>query len=263
MSEYRYFDAVAYFKSKLDAICAAMGIAQYNVSSERVLNALDAREVVVSAMAGPVGAATASVTYEVSAWTNDPDEVMAMLNELARTESGKLFTSEAERGSDVVIYSVIPSYMTPTVMERDVEMGPNHGARVIQYATFGIIANVMDVNGLTYKGEEYEFAQASLNFTAQLSSNNKSGENLMKSTSSGAAFSLSLTLPSQSSALAIDIISVLIGAKPKNHKFDLSFKVGDANGIEASKSFIISSASLNSVRGSLPALQATFAEYDE
>lgn len=264
MQDYQYFDAVQYFQDKLNVICTALGIDEYNVSAERKLDAVNAREVVVAAMAGPVGAATATITYEVSVYTNNPDEVMAMLTELARSESGVTFTSESETtGGDVVTYSVIPSYMTPTIMDRDLEIGPNHGVRVVQYASFGILKNVLDVGGLTYRGEQLEFAQATLNFIAQLSSNNKSGQNLMKSTASGAALSLSLTIPSQSSVLALDIISVLVGAKSKNYPFAISFTIGDANGVQVSKTFILSAATLNSVRGSVPSLQATFAEYDE
>lgn len=264
MKEYQYFDAVEYFQKKLNVICMALGIDGYNVSAERKLDAVNAREVVISAMAGPVGAATATITYEVSVYTNNPDEVMNMLNELARTESGKTFTSEMETtDNEVLSFSIIPSYMTPTIMDRDLEIGPNHGVRVIQYASFGILKNVLDVKDITYKGEKVEVAQSTLNYVAQLASNNKSGENLMKSTSSGAAFSLSLTMPSQSGVLALDVLSVLVGAKSKNFPFAISFKIGGDNGIEVSKTFILSTATHNSVHGSVPSLQATFAEYDE
>jgi hypothetical protein len=264
MKEYQYFDAVDYFQKKLNVICMALGIDGYNVSAERKLDAVNAREVVISAMAGPVGAATATITYEISVYTNVPDEVMNMLNELARTESGKTFTSEMETtNNEVLSFSIIPSYMTPTIMDRDLEIGPNHGARVIQYASFGILANVLDVKDITYKGEKVEVAQSTLNFVAQLSANNKSGENLMKSTSTGAALSLSLTIPSQSGLLALDIISVMAGAKDKNYQFNISLRVGDENGVTIDKTYIMSTATINSVRGSVPSLQATFAEYDE
>ena len=264
MQEYQYFDAVQYFQSKLNVICTALGFEEYNVSAERKLDAVNAREVVISAMAGPVGAATATITYEVSVYTNNPEEVMAMLTELARSESGSVFTSESETtGGDVVTYSVVPSYMTPTIMDRDLEIGPNHGVRVVQYASFGILANVLDINSITYKGDDVIFAQATINFVSQLSANNKSGENLMKSTSTGAAISLSLTIPSQKGLLALDIISVMAGAKSKNSPFAISLRVGDENGVLIDKTYVLSTATLNSVRGSVPSLQATFAEYDQ
>ena len=264
MQDYQYFDAVQYFQDKLDVICTALGIDEYNVSAERKLDAVNAREVVVAAMAGPVGAATATMTYEVSVYTNNPDEVMAMLTELARSESGSVFTSETETtGGEVVSYQCIPSYMTPTIMDRDLEIGPNHGVRVVQYVSFGILANVLDINSVKYKGDEVIFAQATINFVAQLSANNKSGENLMKSTATGAALSLSLTIPSQSGLLALDIISVMAGAKDKNYQFNISLRVGDENGVTIDKTYIMSTATINSVRGSVPSLQATFAEYDE
>lgn len=264
MQQYQYFDAVQYFQAKLDAICSALGVEKYNVSAERKLNAVNAREVVIAAMAGPVGAETATITYEVSAYTNNPDEVLSILTELARSESGQMFTSETENAQgDTVSYQCIPSFMLPTIMDRDIEIGPNHGVRVVQYASFGVIANVLDISGLTYKAETLEFAQATLNFVAQLATNNKSGASLMKSTSSGAALSLSLTIPSRTSLLALDVLSVACGAKDKNFPFDISFDIGDANGLKVSKTFILSSATLNSIRGNVPSLQATFAEYDQ
>lgn len=264
MTNYQYFDAVSYFQAKLNELCVAMGYEQYNVSAERKLDAKNAREVVVSALSGPVGASTATITYEVSIYANDPTEAMSLLTELARTESGRVFSSDAETpDGDTITYQCIASFMTPTIMERDVEIGPNHGVRVVQYASFGILANVMDVSEVTYKGENVEFAQATLSFVAQLSANNKSGQNLMKSTSTGAAISLSLTIPSQTSPLSLDIVRVMVGQQGKNVPFAISFKVGGDNGVYAQKSFILSTATLNSVRGSVPSLQVTFAEYDE
>lgn len=264
MADYQYFDAQAYFQAKLDAICAAMGIEPYKVSLERKLDAVNARVAVISALSGPVGAATATITYEIGVYTNEPEEVMSMLTELARSESGKVFSSESE-GADgeTKTYQCIGSYMTPTIMDRDIEIGPNHGVRVVQYASFGILADVLDIESVTYKGESIEFAQATLSFVSSLSANNKSGENLMKNTSTGAAISLSLTFPSQRSALALDLLSAMVGVRGKNEPFAIMFSVGGQNGISAEKKFIVSSATLNSVRGSVPSLQASFSEYDE
>lgn len=263
MEQYVYFDAVEYFQSKLDAICDALEIDHYNVSAERKLDAVNAREVVIAAMAGPVGVTTATVTYEISAYTNNPDEVMAMLNELARAESGKVFTSEVETiGGDTVTYNIIGSYMTPTVMDRDVEIGPNHGTRIVQFASFGILPDLMDISSISYKGEAVDFAQATVNYVAELSSNNKSGQSLMKSTASGAAMSISITLPPQRNTLTTDVLSVLAGTKDKNAPFSFSVVFGTDNPITISKQFIINGSTFNSMRGSIPSLQVSFAEYD-
>lgn len=260
----QYFDATAYFQSKIDAICSALDVDEYSVTAERKIDAVNARVIVVAAMAGPVGAKSASITYEVSAHTNNPPEVMSILTELAMAETNKPFTSAVEKADgNTVFYRIIPSFMTPTIMDRDVEIGANHGVRIVQYASFGIIADAYDVESIEYKGDEVEFAQATISFVSQLSSNNKSGENLMKNASTGAAFSLSLTLPSQRNALVTDIIKVMVGSKGKNTPFDIKIGIGGENGFEMEKTLILSTATLNSVLGRVPSLQASFAEFDD
>lgn len=263
MEQYVYFNAVQHFQNKLDAICDALGIDHYNVSAERKLDAVNAREVVIAAMAGPVGVTTATVTYEIGAYTNAPDEVMALLSELARTESGKVFTSESETmDGEVVTYNIIGSYMTPTVMDRDVEIGPNHGVRIVQFASFGVLPNLIDISSIKYKGQDVEFAQATVNYVAEVSSNNKSGQSLMKSTASGAAMSVSITLPPQRNVLTTDVLSVMVGLKDKNTPFSLDITFGTDNPTAATKQFIINGATFNTVRGAVPSLQVSFMEYD-
>ena len=260
----QYFDATAYFQSKIDAICAALDVDAYSVTAERKIDAVNARVIVVAAMAGNVGATSASITYELSAYSNNPTEVISILTELARSETGKPFSSEAETSDgETISYRIIPSFMTPTVMDRDVEIGANHGVRIVQYASFGIVTEAYDVDSIEYKGSEVEFAQATISFVSQLTSNNKSGENLMKNASTGAAFSLSLTLPSQRNALVTDVIKVMVGSKGKNTPFDIKISIGGENGFEIEKTFILSTATMNSVLGRVPSLQASFAEFDD
>jgi len=263
MQPYQYFDAAAYFQAKLDAICAAMEIESYSVSNERKLDAVNARVIVVSAMAGDVGTISANITYEISAYTNNPEEVLAVLTQLAKTETGKTFVSESEDpDGNVTIYNVVGSYMSPTIMERDLEIGPNHGVRVVQYVRFGILTDLLDVKSVAYKGETVEFAQATVNYVAELNSNNKSGQSLMKSTASGAAFSFSLTMAPQKTALAQDVMGVVLGSKDKNASFSLTITLGDTNPITFTGAFIVSGATFNSVRGAIPSLQVSFSQYD-
>lgn len=263
MQPYQYFDAAAYFQAKLDAICDAMEIERYSVSNERKIDAANARIVVVSAMAGPVGVVTAEITYEISVYTNAPEEVMAMLTQLAKTETGKTFTSESEDpDGNVSIYQCVGNYMTPTIMERDVEIGPNHGVRVVQYARFGILSDLLDIKTITYKGETVEFAQATTNFVSQMATNNRSGQSLMKNVATGAAVSVTLTVALQRTSLCIDVIKTMHGARNKNSAFALTISYGDSDGLEYSGNYVVQSATINTVKGSVPSLQVSFVEYD-
>lgn len=259
-----YLNEVEHIKERADEACDALGFPRYEVVAERKLNAVDPRVIVVSQLAGNVGKTTADIPCSITMYVNDPAEGLAILGEIAKRNASKIFDSVVEDADgNAETFSIVETYTTPTIMDLDVVIGSNHAVRIVQYATFYVMADVLDVKEIGYKGEKIEFAQATIAYVAQLSANNKSGESLMKSTATGAAISLSITMPAQRNPLATDAIKVMVGECGKNTAFPISLSIGSHDPMAFSKRYLISACTMNSVRGGLPSLQVSFSEFDE
>ncbi len=260
---YAYFDVVAHIQHYIDDICGDLNIPSYNVTSERKLDAYKDREIVVSSMAGQVGETTATIPYQLSLFANDPDEGILILTELAKRRANIAFESESEdENGNTVSYSIIGKYMTPTVMEADVEMLANYTCRIVQFVNFDVLINSLHISSVKYNSMPILFAQATSNFVSQMATNNKSGVSLMKNVATGAAVSITLTVPLQRTAFCVEVIKAMHGARDKNSAFSLEIGYGNQNDLIYSGNFVIQSATVNTVKGNITSLQVSFVEYD-
>lgn len=257
-NEYQYFDPIEYFQPRVDAICSAMGCKPYRVTPERSLKP-SAHEIVVSAMAGPTSRNTATVVYEVNVYCEKPNEAMSLLTELARTQTEKVFQSSVE-GSDgeMAFYDIVTAYNLPTIIDKNIEMGSGHWCRVVQYVTFSVVADLLSVKSVKYNGQEIEFKQAVVSYAAETRPYPQSGQNLMKATPTGAAFTLSLILVPQNEPFSVAVKRVMYGLDAKGTSFPLEIKEND--NIKVTKNFMLTGGTSTTTKGALPALQLSFME---
>lgn len=262
-NNYQYFDPIAYFQPRISAICSRANYDEYKVVAERNLASKDpSHEVVLAAMAGPTSRNTATVIYEVNVYTKDPNEAMSLLTELARANTERMFDSAVEDSDgNTNFYDIAPLYNTPTVLERNMKAGTDILCRVVQYVTFSVVANLLSVKSVKYLNEEVDFKSATISYSAETRPYPQSGQNLMKATPTGAAFTLSILMVPTNTPLVVLATKIMLGLEQKGTDIPLTITVG--RDITVTKTFMLIGGTDPTVRGTLPSMQLSFMEKEE
>lgn len=260
MEQQQFLDFVKYLQTKLDAIQEG-----FSVSSERRIDSnFMEKEVVVSALSGNIFDESATIPYQIDITTSDIDNVNNVFTILARNENNRPFTNIVNEGTeevpDMKRYEVTPYFNTPVVMEKDIEIGSDHYARVTVFVSLVILFNTTNVSSIEIDGEEIKFLDGTFNYVAELNSNRVSGEQLNKSKKRTSSISLAFRFVNRDNNFSRKLFRIAVGTLPGNTNFEV--KVTLTNGLSATLEMIVGSSSLAFARQQLASYNISMYLYD-
>lgn len=258
----QFVDFKQWLKSNLNAIEPQ----RYEVTNERQINSdLDKVDVVVSALAGTPYTDGANIPYQIEVFTTDVDQEMENFSKLAKTTSRVGFnqiinegTSEAPNWRQI---RVIPFLNTPVVMDKDIEIGSNHYARIVVFASTLIFYEINDIETLKIDNDTIETLSSAFSYVAELIPNRISGQELTKSKKKAAATSITFTAISRSCNFMDALNDIAMGNRKGNIPFTVKIT------LTSKKSYtlkmIVSNYSLATQRTQMPTVNVTMFVYDE
>lgn len=250
---------VKYIQKQLDAIRPNA----YRVSSERNLKSdFEKHDVVVSSLSGDVYSNSSNIPYQIDILTLDVDEVQADFFVLARNCNNVPFTEvirEGETNFQSVTYNVV--FNTPVTMEKSVDVGTNHYARLVAFASVNEMSGINQVKKLSIDGEVIEKLNSSYTYVTEPSSARVSGEELTRSKKKGSTCNIVFTAINKASVFFNKAFKISCGQLPGNTKFTVDFEL--YNGLKAELPMWVSSYQLIDERAKLPAVNISLGLYDD
>lgn len=258
----QFVDFKQWLKSNLDAIDPQ----RYEVSNERQINSdLDKVDVVVSALSGTPYTDGANIPYQIEIFTTDVDKEMENFNKLAKTTSRVGFNQIINEGTaEQPSYRqirVIPFLNTPVVMDKDIEIGSSHYARIVVFASTLIFYDINDIETLKIDNDTIEILSSAFNYVAELIPNRISGQELTKSKKKAASTSITFTAISRSCAFMDALNEIAVGNRKGNLPFTVKMTL--TNKKEYTLQMIVSNYSLASQRTQIPTVNVTMFLYDD
>lgn len=257
----QFVDFKKWLQTKLDAIQAG-----FVVSDERNLNAEDFvdKQVVISQLAGSVYDESANIPYQIDITIKDIDNAMNVFTSLAKAENNKPFRSIVNEGTEespeIKNYSVIPYFQTPVVMDKDLELGSDHYARIVVFVNLVILFEISNVEKIKIDNEDIPFLNGTLAYTAELMSNRVSGEALNKSKKKASSTCLAFKMINKDCAFSQKLFKIATGALRGNTGF--AVEVTLTNGQKANLNMIVGSSTLSFARQQLASYDVGLYLYD-
>lgn len=235
----------------------------YNVSSERNLKSnFEKHEVVVSQLSGDVYSKSSNLPYQIDITTSDPLEVQGDFFVLARNCNNVPFTKiiqEGEENFKSVTYSIV--FNTPVVMDKSVDIGVNHYARLVAFASVNEMNGVNQVKKLEIDGETIDKLNSTYSYVTEPSSARVSGEELTKSKKKSSSSTIVFTAINNATIFLNKVFKISTGQLPGNTKFTVNFEL--YNGLKAELPMYVNSYQLMDERGKLPSVNIGLALYDD
>lgn len=260
MKQKQFVDFKKWLQNKLNAIEAG-----YKVSEERNIDSdYENKEVVISQLAGSVYDESANIPYQIDIIASDIDDVMNVFTSLAKSENNKPFTSIINEGTeeepDNKIYSCIPYFQTPVVMDKDLIVGSNHYARIVCFVNMVILFEISNVSEIEIDSESISFLSGTFSYTAELVSNRVSGEVMNRSKKKASSNCLSFRMVNKESNFSRKLFQIATGSLSGNTSF--SVKITLTNGQTATIPMIVGSSNLSFARQQLTAYEVGLYYYD-
>lgn len=235
----------------------------YNVSSERNLKSnFEKHEVVVSQLSGDVYSKSSNLPYQIDITTSDPLEVQGDFFVLARTCNNVPFTKIIQGGEEnfkSVTYSIV--FNTPVVMDKSVDIGANHYARLVAFASANEMNGVNQVKKLEIDGETIDKLNSTYNYVTEPNSTRVSGQELTKSKKKASSSTIVFTSINNATVFLNKAFKISAGQLPGNTKFTVNFEL--YNGLKAELPMYVNSYQLVDERGKLPSVNIGLALYDD
>lgn len=240
-----YIDFKNYLQEKLDGIQKG-----FNVTNERKLKAnfID-KEVVITALAGVPRDDSFTAPYQITITTLDPENVVNVFTKLAKENNDKSFENIIQEGQVAKIYSIIPVFQTPVVMDADLEFGNNHYSRLVAFANLTVWYDVSNVKSIKIDNNEIKFLNGTFGYTAELVSNRVSGDRLNKSTKKSATSMLTFQIVNRDCEFTRDIFQIMTGQKDGMTGFQVEIEL--TNGQTATMTMILGTNTLSFARSML------------
>ena len=252
-----FIDFKEYLQDKLDGIQSG-----FSVSNERKLksNFID-KEVVVTALAGTIYDDSATIPYQITITTLDPENAQNVFTRLAKENNNKSFTSivQEEGEEEAKMYSIVPIFQTPVVMDADIEVGSNHYARLVAFVNLTIWFDVSNVKKITIDNEEINFLNGSFGYTAELMSNRLSGQKLNKSTKKSSTAMLTFQAVNRNTNFYKNVFKTMVGER--DTYFTVTIEL--TNNQTATMKMIIGTNTISFARSSLSSNNITLYLYDD
>lgn len=250
-----FIDFKEYLQEKLDGIQEG-----FTVSNERKLksNFID-KEVVVTALAGTIYDDSATIPYQITITTLDPENAQNVFVKLAKENNNKAFTSIVQDGQEAKQYSIVPIFQTPVVMDADIEVGSNHYSRLVAFVNLTIWFDVSNVKTIKIDDEVINFLNGSFGYTAELVSNRLSGQKLNKSTKKGSTAMLTFQAVNRNSEFFNNVFKTMIGER--DNYFNVYIEL--TNNQRATMKMIIGTSTISFARSSLSSNNVTLYVYDD
>lgn len=211
-----------YLQQELDKIQEG----SFKVSKERVLKSYFEGEVVITQLVGLINQYNATISYQIDVITSDINNAMNVFTQFAKTHYKAAFDTtidtgeQDELGNEIFItYNISQSWNTPTVMEKDIEVGSNHFARITMFGNLFILFNASNVKKITIDDENIDFVNGTLIWQQVMKSDRKSGQANNKNISEASSTSLSFQFPSQEGIFANKLSALRTGKILRNTPF--------------------------------------------
>ena len=239
-----YIDFKTYLQNKLDNIQSG-----FKVTNERKLksNFID-KEVVITALAGTPRDDSFVAPYQLTITTLDPENVIDVFTKLAKENNDKSFENIIQDGNVAKVYSIVPIFQTPVVMDPDLEIGANHYSRLIAFVSMTVWYDVANVKSIKIDGNEINFLNGTFGYTAELVSNRISGQKLNKSTKKSATSMLTFQIVNRDCQFTRDLFNIMTGVSNNN---GFSVEIELTNGMKATLPMIVGTTSLSFARSML------------
>ena len=250
-----YVDYAKYLQEQIDAKNG-----DFNVYAERNLDSHFDGEVVVVARSGKYYRSSAEIPYQIEIFTSSPEETINWFTELFKELNNTKFTSIVGEGQDKEIYTITQFYQTPTIIDPDIEIGSDHYARIIAFASLYITYNVSDIQSIKIDGEEIEFENISISYSIEPHSVKKSGVIVVKSKVRTNTTSISFQAVNKNTIFFNKVFNILFHQINANTTFNVEIKM--TNGLTGELVMILSQSSLNGAKNALPGENINLIEYD-
>lgn len=254
-----FIDIAKYLKDKLSDISDK----EYRFSNERNLDSPDLEgDVVIRQLSGNPYEESATIPYQFEITTVDPAKVMEDFTQLAIKNNKKAFTEVIQTDTNTYkSYTIIPFFNTPVIMESDLQIGSNHYARIVAFASINVVYQVSNVKKIKIDNEEIPFRSGTLAYTAELTSNKVSGDELNRSKKKTASTALTFLMINKSGFFANKLFQIATGSLPGNTKFSVYVEMD--NGLNATMKMIVGTTALSFSDSQLPTNQVNLYLYDE
>lgn len=252
-----YVDFKRYLQDLLNQIQSG-----FKVTNERKIKAnfID-KEVVITALAGTPRDDSFTAPYQITITTLDPQNVIDVFTKIAKENNDKSFDNIITDGKETRIYSIVPVFQTPVVMDADIEVGANHYARLVTFANLTIWYDVSNVKKITIDDEEIKFLNGSFGYTAELVSNRISGDKLNRSTKKSATSMLNFTMVNRDSTFTRTLFNIMTGSEDGKRGFEV--KIEMTNGLQATLTMILGTNALSFARSMLSSNNITLYVKDD
>lgn len=264
-TNHQFLDIKKWLQDKLDEIVPDY----FKVSNERNIDSdFIEGEVVASALSGTPYEDSANIPYQFDIYTADIDFVMNALNNLTSTVSNVPFDQilsigvpQPNSGPVFTRHRITPYLNTPVVMDKDIENGSQHYARIVIFANMLVFYDINDIKKLEIDSEEINLLSSSINYTIEPVSSRASGQELTLSKKKSSAFSISFSMVNKSNCLfANKAFGVATGQLPGNTPF--TTKITLDSGISVTKSMFIGNYVFAKDRGKLPSINVSMYLFD-
>lgn len=211
MSE-RIFDLKTHLQQKLDSEYPN----RFKVSNERSMDTKFEGEVIVSQLVGNANSKNGNFTFQLDITTKEIDEVMSIFEKFAKENSQIPFDDVVKNGGETFINTITPTYSTPVVMEKDIQVGSNHYARIVVFVNAFILFNSSSVKKIEIDGEIIDFDSGTLTWQASAIANQRTSRSNSKSFAESSAVSLTFMMKSQLGQFANKLQSLRKGTLDRN-----------------------------------------------
>ena len=233
------------FKSWLEETIGS----DYEVSRHRNLAYDGAKpQIVLTDLAGNLTEESKTWQVQIDIITATPDETQADLEQFVKTYNNTKVVSES---TSTMLY-----FLSPALMERDIQSGANKLVRFVIIATLFSTFGVSDIVEITIGGVAYKPLNATLHYATEIRPVPQSGTKLTSNVKTLAGTTLSFTAINKATIFNNALRAIRTGQIDGNTPFTIVVKFND--GGTETYSMILMSATLASARNQLSSLNVSF-----
>lgn len=233
----------------------------YAYSDERNIDSLNCNnEVVIKRLSGDIFDESSQIPVQIEIVSDDPVKVIDDFTSLALKCNNKPFESIVQEGSDYVLYMITPFFNTPTVINPEERIGSLVCSRLIAFATLNVSRNISNVKSVVIDGETLDIEDASFSYTATLTSNRVSGQEISKSKKTESANSLTFRYINKDTVFTRKVFQIKTGTISGNTVFSVVITM--SNNMTVTIPMILGNAVLSFGKLKLPSENVTLFSYD-
>lgn len=251
-----YIDYADYLQKQINALVSG----QFKVYAERNLDSMIDGDVVVSAKSGKYYRSSAEIPYEINIMTSKPKETLDFFTNFFKKLNNTSFVSIVGEEDEKEIYNITQFYQTPSIIDKDIDIGSEHYARIITFGSLYITYNVSNIEELKIDNELIEFETATLAYVVDPHANKRSGNITVKSRVRTNTTSVAFSTVNKNSVFCNKLFKIMLHQLDANTTFTVDVKM--SNGLTGQLTMIISQSNVNAAKAALTGDNITLIEYD-